>query len=527
MREAVRLGIMQPLKIGGSAREDHKKPGMLKPQVGRLREKHALTIPLPADGKINKFIFTCAQNDTALHKPVFENLKALKAHFNKDKRVESASLHVARITYIHSGLGDVGNKDYVTQRKARRLYEDKMSYPPETAAYWSDERCQIAPGLVWCGEVNILPTAVHPLNGFESYTGRKSGIFPHTKITMQSIPSMADEATKFNYTTGACTVRNYIQRKAGLKADFHHSYGALIVEVDSKGNWWCRQLSAQDDGTMYDLDLKVQDGVVTKGSFIDSIVWGDVHAAIVDKNVADLCWFRKDNLLDKYKPKRQFLHDVLDFHARSHHEIKNPMKMFERFVEGQDDVGEEVKMVGMFVEQCERDDIDTIVVNSNHDRHLGRWLNDQDARFDYTNVEFWAQMWVSCTEIIRDGKKPNYLRVGLDLAGYSGNAIILEQDESYIICPDDSGGIECGLHGDDGPNGSRGSPTAFARMGRKMVTAHSHQAGINDGVYTVGTNSILRPDYVAGPSSWSHTFCVIYENGKRALLTIWDGRERA
>src|SRR4029079_3966876 len=100
-REAVRLGLMEPLKVGGPYREDHKKPGVQKQRAGRLREKRSMAIPLPAPGKINKFIFTCATNDTQLKKPVFENLKALVDHFSRDKRVESASLHVARITYMH------------------------------------------------------------------------------------------------------------------------------------------------------------------------------------------------------------------------------------------------------------------------------------------------------------------------------------------------------------------------------------------------------------------------------------------
>ena len=41
---------------------------------------------------------------------------------------------------------------------------------------------------------------------------------------------LGDEATKFNYSTGTVTQRNYIAKKEGLKAEFHHQYGALIVD---------------------------------------------------------------------------------------------------------------------------------------------------------------------------------------------------------------------------------------------------------------------------------------------------------
>jgi hypothetical protein len=519
---------MEPLRQGGFCKDHFKSPAIDDVKGGRLRTIKARQLPLPAPGKINRYIFSCIQNDTNLHRPVFENLLALLQYWEKDKRVDTVALHLSRITYVQRGLGDSGDKGYVTGKKSRPSYlTQTLTYPPETVKYWSDERLEVAPGLHWCGEVNILPTAERPLQGFESYTGRKSGIFPHVKLQMVSIPSMPGENTKFNYTTGAITVRNYIQRKSGLKAEFHHVYGGLLVEVDSEGNWWCRQLSADSDGTIYDLDLRVSGGKVEQGEFVDSIVWGDVHVAIGDPDVFDACWRGKNSILDRYRPRHQFLHDVLDFHSRSHHEIRHPMKMFQRFCESTDDVREEIRGVARFLKVAERDWCDTIVVNANHDRHLGRWLNDQDARFDYTNVEFWADMWVRCTAIIRTGRQPNFLHTALEAVGYDGEAVILEQDESYIVCPDESGGIECGIHGDSGPDGSRGSPSAFARMGRKMVTAHTHRAGIHDGVYTVGTCSTLRPAYLSGPSSWSHTMCFIYENGKRQLITLWNGRERA
>ena len=48
-----------------------------------------------------------------------------------------------------------------------------------------------------------------------------------------------------------------------------------------------------------------------------------------------------------------------------------------------------------------------------------------------------------------------------------------------------------------------------------------------DGVYQVGTSSRLKLEYNSGPSSWLHTHCCIYPNGKRTLITIIDGQWRA
>ena len=56
---------------------------------------------------------------------------------------------------------------------------------------------------------------------------------------------------------------------------------------------------------------------------------------------------------------------------------------------------------------------------------------------------------------------------------------------------------------------------------------HTHQAGIYDGVYTAVTSSVLDLGYNRGPSSWSHSHIVTYANGKRAIITIWNGKWRA
>ena len=75
------------------------------------------------------------------------------------------------------------------------------------------------------------------------------------------------------------------------------------------------------------------------------------------------------------------------------------------------------------------------------------------------------------------------------------------------------------MHGDRGIIGARGGAPAFARMDTKVTVGHSHSAGIHDGVYTVGCLARLRQSYTRGPTSWSHTNCLLYQNGQRALLT--------
>lgn len=468
--------------------------------------------PLPTEG-VKRYIFTAAQNNTRAHTPFLENLEALAKHYK-------AEIHVSRFDYNKSAWRKS------TKPGTADEAEDTW-YDPRLAKYFSDKRLQIAPGLIWCGEMNILPTAERPLSGFETYTGRASGIFPHAKIAMESIISMKDEGTKFNYTTGAVTVRNYIQKKAGLKAEFHHAFGALLVEIDAKGTWFCRQLNATSDGTFYDLTLRVRKGRVSSKHRAAAINWGDTHAVETDETVKDLAW-GPGGMLDVLMPKDQFHNDLFSMRARGHHDLKNCHVMFKRHVDQEGGVYDEVVRTVDLVKKSMRKFCRTRVVDSNHDQHLTRWLREGDFKTDPINARFYLQAQDRYYAAIEEKDEDfHLLEWVLRRAGCPKEVHFLRQDESFIICKRAGDGIECGMHGDLGPNGARGSARGLSRLSRRANIGHSHSAQIVDGVYQAGTSSRLRLDYVKGPSSHSHSHIVTYANGKRAIITMYDGKWRA
>lgn len=531
--QALAEGLMEKLPRGAK-RRDHivaqakGKVKAKKPRVyGRRRAIRAVPLERSASG-VSRFLFTCAQNNTKLHEATWENILAMKEYYE-------AELHISRFAYVKSGLGARGDKaNYFAARGSDN--KDDIWFDERIVPYISDDRRQVAPGLVWVGDANILPTAARPLSGFETLTGRQSGIFPHVKIAMQSIPSALLDPTKFNYTTGTITQRNYIHRKEGLKADFHHCYGALLVEVENEtGDWWCRQINADSEGTLYDLDICIKKGKVERvkpqATFVEGIKWGDVHEIQMDPRVRKSAW-GEGGMLDYLRPRFQFLDDVLDFLARNHHEIDDPLTMFQRYIEGKDNVRREVASAADFFLTARRPFTHTVVTNSNHDRALLTWLKNKRGQYDPVNVEFWHAMNNRVFNATRRDKVPPIIfkEAYLEVTGAvkpPSDLQFLAQDESFIICPK-NGGIECGQHGDDGPNGSRGTTLAFTRMGRKMNKDHDHIAAIFDHVYSAGCclNLEKPPAYVHGPSSWSNSHTITYVNGKRQIITMW-GPDRA
>lgn len=483
---------------------------------GRLRARHLDALPLPKRGKKAVYIFTSAQNNTGLHEECWRNLNALATH-------DGARIIAARFTYAVKSRAAAG------QKTAAEEVDDDEWWDPRLEAHFEDRGLQIAPGLVWCGELQILPTAVNPISGLESYTGRASSIIPHATFAMQSVASPKGAGAKLIYTTGCVTLRNYIQKKAGQKAEFHHGYGGLIVEVLPDGSWYVRQLNADSEGVIYDLDRRAKDGKVTRGHRPECIVWGDIHTRQLEIEMRALAW-GKNGILETLRPKMQVFHDVLDFRSQNHHDRKDPWKTFAKHVQGKLDVAREVEELGQFLESATRPWCQTVIAAANHDEALLRWLKEADHREDPVNAEFMLDTLAYTYKAIRSGDlffQP--LKWAVEYRwGKPKNTHWLQRDEDCVVCPDEpGGGIKVDMHGDVGGNGARGSLKAFGRTGMKTVTGHTHAAGIQQGAYSVGVMGALDQGYNVGLSSWSHTNCLIQPNAKRQLFTIWKGRWRA
>lgn len=514
-------------RLGGNITQVHKElnvhrqviyqtlrqAGIRKPVMrGKVEERKTVKRPKPRKaGEVFRYILSAAQNNTKPNEKVWDNLLALADYYG-------AEIILGSLSYDLSSYGDDSVKGGRKTNKGPRWHES-------LAPFIHDERIELAPGLVWCGETNILPTAKRPLSGMETYTQRASGIFPHTKFAMESVASAKSDPTKFNYTTGAVTQRNYIQKKAGQQAEFHHGYGGLLVEVDHRGNWWVRQLNADSNGVIYDLDVVAEDGVVYENEEgVEAITWGDIHSVMLDDEVRESAW-GEGGMLDTLKTKYQFLHDLLAGTKINHHEWKNFYEQLRLYVEGWDSVTAELQNAAEFLRLAHRDNVQSVVVYSNHDDPwLARWLNETDYRKDPLNSEIYLRLALAKVQAIKGGDDVNLLEYAMREMECPDATMFLGCDESFTVC---NKRIECGMHGHLGPNGSNGTPIGLSKMGRKANTAHTHSAGIIDGLYVAGSCTRLDMRFNKGPSSWSHSHVVTYPNGKRTIVTVWGGKWRA
>lgn len=456
-----------------------------------------------------RFLITSAQNATPVHAAFFRALE--KAALELD-----ADLIVIPLRYKNPT-----SRWTASQRGAE-------TWAKEVEPYLLNVRRKLHPALALAADVKTQPTAVSPLSGFEALTGPESCILGHTKMQFRTVPVPSGRLPKILTTTGACTVPNYTDSKAGKLGAFHHFLGAILVELDGP-RFHIRQLNAdRSDGSFIDLDRRyTATGSEPAGPAL-GLVLGDTHARFTDAKV-DRATFGPGGIAEVLDPETLVFHDLFDGYAVNPHHHGHPMIAAAKGKAGLGDVRAEVEHAVEFVR--ERAGVRTggrwreaVLVASNHDNFLERWVFQTDWRTT-SNAAFYletAQAMLRSVRMTPEGARyADPFAYWVERLKGSSRIRCLGPDESFTL-----GDVECGMHGHHGPNGARGTVRNLARMGVRVVTGHGHSPGIEEGHYRVATSTPLRLEYNHGPSSWLNTHCVVYRNGKRSLITVVDGRWR-
>ena len=446
-----------------------------------------------------RFIITSAQNETAVFTPFLDNLKA----FAEDQGAQLIVLPIHYNTSLFSGQAK-GDHNWYAEEVRDLLIS-------------SDTWLEFCNGINLSASTNVLPTAVMPINVALQVVGAGvAAIVGHTKQQAKTLPRMKGQAAKWAYTTGTCTIRNYVHSAIGAKAESDHAYGALLVEICSESlEWNVRQLRGSEiDGSFYDLDIFVKDSIVYPDSDHKlGAVFGDVHGEKLDR-----AFYEKSlEFVKNYPINKIIAHDLHDFSSRNHHNRESGhflASMLGRTV------AEDLQTTSQILVDFRNilDDGDIIVVQSNHDDALKRWLdcNKYDPSKDPINAVTYHKLNAAVyNDIINKEPQRPILETALaELQLDSGMATFLNLDQSCLVH-----GVEVGYHGHTGTNGSRGSPAQFAKMGVPMVTGHTHSPSLIGNVTTVGCMN-LDQDYNVGMSSWDLCHAVIYPNGYTSLIRL-------
>lgn len=390
----------------------------------------------PNPDKVETYVITAAQNNTLIHTGFLNSLKGYCYHNN-------AELLVIPFRYR--------NSTSVAEEENREDWWDR-----DIASDLVNQRI-LTPQLAILADISINPTAINPLSGLEALTGGRSGIVAHPQISLRCIPTPKGKLPHILTTTGALTRRNYTNSKSGKKGEFHHSYGAVVLQV--KGDrFHIRNLSAKNDGSFIDLGIEYS-GAFKRRTKTSALVMGDLHIGSTCPLVAKAT----EQLISELEPEVIALHDAFDGESVNHHEEKNPFAKFGRnFEDLEHELDTNAEVLNSYSKLCK----ELVLVNSNHNDFIFRWLQRADWR-DVNLTPRTAQIYLEAAlQVTNDLDSDVYAK---EMLKRGVKVRFLELDESYLV-----NDIELGFHGHLGSNGSRGSSKQYSKTGMKTIIGHAH-----------------------------------------------------
>jgi hypothetical protein len=449
------------------------------------------------DENKKRFIITWAQNNTPVHSGLLKNIEAYADYINAD---------------IHVIAGRYKNPTSIWSQNQ----EQEENWDNKVLKYLDANRHDIHEFVSILSDIKIQPTAVNPMTGLQALSGVNSCIFGSPKVQMEMIPVLEGCKPKMMLTTGSVTKKNYTDSKAGKTGDFHHTFGFAIVEIKDDEIFFVRQVTADDKtGNFSDLYFRVEGGEIKELDKLSAIVLGDVHYGHHDQTVLDSTM----TLMDRLLPKHVILHDVFDGNSISHHEMKDPFIQYGKEIAGTNDLEREVDIMLNGLSAFEKYE-NVVIVRSNHDDFLDRWLKNEDWKKQPTFKNSRLYMRYSDLLLEQYGKDP------YNVKGVIPSIInqkfpkfkTLGRSESYRVK-----NWELGQHGDIGSNGSRGSLLQFRRLNTKIVVGHYHSPGRKDGAIAVGTSTKLRVGYNNGASTWLQSHVIIHTDGRAQHINFVNG----
>lgn len=432
---------------------------------------------------VKRFIVTSAVNDTPL---------VLNAHNTLKKMAELLGAEYLIIPGVYK------NPDISTMGSFQL-----MSWPKEIIPYSCNGDLELSDSIVIRGLTRIVYTAINPLSGMNHAGDIRSEIYGHPQVAMNLVATPKEMMPKMLHTTGSISEKNYGGSKTAKKASFHHSLGGLLIEVEGD-KFWVNNLSFDGKGVYLFNKYYTPDGV-SESKSTSAVVFGDTHVKFLSKKVDNLNKF----VTKKLNVEKEVYHDLHDHNIGSHHSEGNVIGNLTKALKNDFSLRDELMLSVKFLDERPN----AIVVESNHHRHLDMWFNRTKPQNEHVNLPLYFELAELLKRSLEKKGTTNLFR--LFIKSYCKNDVtFVDGNRSYLI-----EGIDVSLHGDIGPNGSRGSAKSLSRTGFRTVVGHSHSPCIEKGCYQVGT-STLDLGYATGYSTWMITNCIIYPNGKRMLYSI-------
>lgn len=434
------------------------------------------------------YIITCAQNNTPAHKELFNNILRYMDYIKQEMKRE-VELLVVPIRY----------------KNPTSVFIDKEyeRWDPVLLPYLIANDVSLNNEFVLLGSVKIQPTAVNPLQNVYQLGRGKSIIVGHTKQHLVCFNNGVNTSKAF--TSGSITIENYTDSKTGKRGEFTHSLGFVIVDGNK-----ARYVSATKNGSFIDVNIEVTRDNIKKTSEIEGIVLGDIHFGSEN----DKKYKMTKEIIKNINPKYIVLHDVFDGKTISPYRQKSLIELSmlkNSKMRLKDELDLVCKRLVSLSDEFKNSKV--LIVKSNHDEFLDRWINNKLSDIDIDELYEYSELVIA---LLENKQKEDVLSVYFNKKYKRGNVVFLKRTDFMKIA-----GWLVSIHGDIGINGKKASISSFSKVASKIIIGHFHTPYRKDNIAAVGAlqdQSIIT--YSKGLQTWDTAHVIIYKNGKLQHIFI-------
>ena len=359
-------------------------------------------------------------------------------------------------------------------------------------------------------DFKVPPQNIVPKTSLDEIDNHCTYIVASPKLSLDTIANRILDYPHLIWTPGACTLPNYCDDRIGKLAIEHHTIGGLIVEVVDDEKFHIRNIIADKDGGFVDLGIKYHNNKMKKVK--SEIVLGDVHVGVE----CPVAIAKTIDMIKELECSKVYINDLFDAQSVNPHVEGNLKAMYKRKPH-QRFLDLELQYLGNFINNFSNaiGNKDIVVIPSNHDYFVDRYLNEGKFVFDDAeNARLACELFAPHLDDI------NPIEYYLKSRKYITNKkISFPKRNDKLI----SYGYDI-IHGDRGSGGAKGSARSFTKCYGRNISGHLHTPGIFKYSFQVGTLSLLDQPYIEGyASGWMHTNILVYENGTCQMVSIIDG----
>ena len=409
-------------------------------------------------------------------KKAFKLLKGMAKHMNAD----------LRLLYVHT------NKN---KRFTEEQLEELDPYLVQNLTFTHDENAI-------CKSINVRNSCKRPLTNIEKISDDyKLIVVSSSKQQCKILPYDTNETFKVAYSTGSISKFDYKNTITAYVDQKFNKCGAVVLEYnDTLKRYLPRNIEIVND-EIYDENLVFyidNENVKYRKTTVDAMVLGDLHLPEEDF----ISVMTSVSQINAYKPKYVLIGDWCSFNSINHHESNkylNKVMYYQQSLE--DELEESTAKLNKFVDMTE--DCEFLIIHSNHDEFLDKWLNSGEIEKDKQNAVTGMKLYLSYAE-----HKDPYFRYSLDK-----RIKFLKKGELFSI-----NSVVLSNHGHVGLCGSKANSATYVKTYSKSITGHTHSPKIEDSNYTVGTCSKLNLTYTNHLSNWAFANALVHKNGVVQLI---------